>query len=148
MKINPGYRSIPKELSRTDTPAHSPLTSKPFSDMMQQQEHKSSHDQLRRMLEQIDMQGQRLAKSMTVRELRAYRQMVKKFLDDTVRRGITMKDTKGWDRRGRGKRYKIIDEIDRSLVELGDHMLENEQGRLEVLGRIGEIRGLLINLIF
>jgi uncharacterized protein YaaR (DUF327 family) len=62
--------------------------------------------------------------------------------------GIGLKDTKGWDRRGRGKRYKLLEEIDSVLVSMGDEMLEHEQGRIDMLNKIGEIRGLLINLFF
>ena len=148
MKINPGLRSVRSDLQRTESAPSHPLQPKPFSEMMQQQEQQASYDQLKRKLEQIELQGQRLAKSMTVRELRAYRSMVKKFLDDTVRRGIGLKETRGWDRRGRSKRYKILDEIDRLLLDLADELLSNEHGRLQILHNIGEIRGLLINFTF
>lgn len=40
------------------------------------------------------MQGERLARSMTIRELKAYRLLVKRFLEDTVRRGVTMKEAR------------------------------------------------------
>lgn len=119
-----------------------------FGDMMQQQEEKAGKEQLQRMMEQIQLQGDRLVRSMTVRELRAYKLMVQRFLEETVRRGVALKDTRGWDRRGRGKRYKILDEIDGKLLELADDMLESEQGRIDLLQKVGEIRGLLINLSF
>lgn len=148
MKIDPGLRTVRGELHRTEQPSNHAVQAKSFSDMMQQQEQKSSQDQLQKMLEAIELQGQRLSKSMTVRELRAYRLMVKRFLDDTVRRGIGLKDTRGWDRRGRGKRYKLLDEIDRKLLDLADELLQSEQGRIQILQSIGEIRGLLINYAF
>lgn len=85
---------------------------------------------------------------MTVRELKLYRMMVKGFLEDTLKRGIALKETKGWDRRGRGKRYKILEEVDSMLVAMGEELLGSEEGRLELLQRVGEIRGLLINLVF
>jgi len=69
------------------------------------------------------------------------------FLEDTVRRGIGIKETRGWDRRGRGKKYKLLDEIDQHLVSLAEELLSHEQGRIEILHRVGEIRGLLINLL-
>ncbi len=94
------------------------------------------------------MQGDRLAKSMTVRELKAYRLLVKRFLEDTVRRGVTIKESKGWDRRGRGKRYKLLDEVDSALLAMAEELLETEQGKIELLQKIGEIRGMLINLCF
>jgi uncharacterized protein YaaR (DUF327 family) len=100
------------------------------------------------MLEQIQLQGERLSKSMTVRELRQYKLLIKKFLEDTARRGVQLRDTKGWDRRGRSKRYKLLEEIDENLLVMADDLLEHEQGRIEILQKIGEIRGMLINLFF
>ncbi len=94
------------------------------------------------------MQADRLLKSMTIRELHTYKQYVKRFLEETARRGIRLRDTKGWDRRGRTKRYKLLDEIDGHLLRMADDLLDSEQGRIEILGAIGEIRGLLINFAF
>jgi uncharacterized protein YaaR (DUF327 family) len=85
---------------------------------------------------------------MTVRELRQYKLLVKQFLEETARRGVNLKDTKGWDRRGRAKRYKILEEIDTELLNLADDMLASEQGRIDLLQKVGEIRGMLINLLF
>lgn len=148
MKINPGLRPFGKDIRLTDNAGSQQMQQKAFSDVMHQQREQVTHEQLSQRMQQIDLQGERLARSMTVRELRSYKQLVKKFLEDTVRMGIGLKDTKGWDRRGRGKRYKLLEEIDAVLVSMGDEMLEHEQGRIDMLNKIGEIRGLLINLFF
>jgi uncharacterized protein YaaR (DUF327 family) len=121
---------------------------KTFSEMMQQNDGKAAATELNRMLEQIQLQGERLSKSMTVRELRQYKLLIKKFLEETARRGVQLRDTKGWDRRGRSKRYKLLEEIDENLLVMADDLLEHEQGRIEILQKIGEIRGMLINLFF
>lgn len=148
MKINPGWRPFSKEILRSDNTSAQQLQQKSFSDMMQQQDAKATNEQLQRMLQQIDQQGQRLAKSMTIRELRQYKLLVKNFLEETAKRGVHLKETRGWDRRGRAKRYKLLEEVDGGLLELAEAMLETEQGRIELLQKIGEIRGMLINLLF
>lgn len=125
-----------------------PTQAQSFGDMMQQQEEQRTHEELQRKLEDIRMQGERLTRSMTVRELVLYRQMVKAFLEDTVRRGIALKETKGWDRRGRGKRYKLLEEVDAMLVAMGEELLQSEEGRIDLLHKVGEIRGILINIVF
>ncbi|ANS76401.1 hypothetical protein AWM70_18985 [Paenibacillus yonginensis] len=147
MKIEPGYRPLTSSRGLSEGAARQ-VSSKSFSDAMQHQGEQATHEELSRKLQEIELQGDRLARSMTVRELKAYRMMVKRFLEETVRRGVGMKETKGWDRRGRGKRYKLLDEIDAGLLGMGEELLETEQGRLELLQKIGEIRGLLINLTF
>lgn len=148
MKINSGWRPFGKNMNVSDSISPQQVQPKHFSDMMRQNEEKANREQLQRMLEEIHRQGERLAKSMTVRELRMYKNLVKKFLEDTARRGIGLKDTTGWDRRGRTKRYKLLEEIDRSLLELADELLADEQGKLQILQKVGEIRGMLINLLF
>lgn len=130
------------EMAARPTPTHN------FADLMQQQEEQRTHEELQRKLEDIRMQGERLTRSMTVRELVLYRQMVKAFLEDTVRRGIALKETRGWDRRGRGKRYKLLEEVDAMLVGMGEELLQSEEGRLDLLQKVGEIRGMLINIVF
>jgi uncharacterized protein YaaR (DUF327 family) len=148
MKINPGWRPLGKELKLPDNLVSSQVQPKTFSDMMHQNEGTAVTAGLNRILEQIQLQGERLSKSMTVRELRQYKLLIKKFLEETARRGIQLRDTKGWDRRGRSKRYKLLEEIDDNLLAMADDLLEHEQGRIEILHKIGEIRGMLINLLF
>ncbi|SDE52979.1 hypothetical protein SAMN02799630_05686 [Paenibacillus sp. UNCCL117] len=148
MKINPGWRPIGNELIRSENSSSQQLQQKSFHDMMQHQDQRATREQLQRMLDQIDQQGQRLAKSMTVRELRQYKLMIKSFLEETARRGVQLRETRGWDRRGRSKRYKLLEELDAELLGLADGLLESEQGRIDLLQKIGEIRGMLINLFF
>jgi len=147
MKINPGYRPLQSSLSSSDSTSK-PVQSKSFSDIMHKNGEQATQEELNRRFKEIQMQGDRLARSMTIRELKAYKMLVKRFLEDTVRRGVTMKDTRGWDRRGRSKRYKLIDEVDSILLRMAEELLETEQGKIELLQGVGEIRGLLINLSF
>ena len=147
MKIQPGLLPTNKTVQRGEQPAR-PSSSSPFADLMREQEERRTHEELKRKIEEIKAQGERLARSMTVRELMVYREMVRRFLEDTLGRGFGLKETRGWDRRGRGRRYKLLEEVDAILVSLGEELLRTEEGRLELLRKVGEIRGLLINLAF
>ncbi len=150
MKINPGWRPVDKELRRmeTETSAQSQVQQKNFTEMLKQHDETSKAEQLKQLLQKIQDQGDRLAKSMTVRELRAYKLLVTQFLEETVKRGIVLKETRGWDRRGRGRRYKLLEEIDGRLLEMADELLQREDGKIRLLHNVGEIRGLLINLLY
>lgn len=148
MKINPGLRPFGKELRRTDNAPSQTVEQKSFSDSLRQHDEKAGQEQLNRLLDQIRLQGDRLTKAMTVRELRQYKLLIKQFLEETARRGVGLRDTRGWDRRGRTKRYKLLEEIDEHLLAMADELIETEQGKIDILYRIGEIKGLLINLSF
>lgn len=148
MKIDPGRRPFGNGVMRPDAQAQPQVQHKSFNDFMRGQREAAGDEMLQMMLKQVAAQGDRLTKSMTVRELRAYRHLVKQFLEQTVRRGVGLRETKGWDRRGRTKRYKLLEEVDVRLLELADELLETEQGRIDLLQKIGDIRGMLINILF
>lgn len=147
MKINPGLRTFGKEPLRPEGAPGVSSAQRPFSGFLKQEQEAASRDELARRMERIMRQGERLAKSMTVRELWEYKAMVRGFLEETVRRGVGLKTTRGLDRRGRMKRYQLLDEIDSALLSMADELLTTESGRIEILAKIGEIRGLLINLM-
>ncbi|WP_138756070.1 YaaR family protein [Paenibacillus sinopodophylli] len=147
MKIDQGFRPLGQNRASNDA-SMKQVQPRSFADVMVQQDADRTQEQLQMKLQDIHKQGERLSRIMTVRELKLYRQMIKQFLEDTVRRGVVLKEVKGFDRRGRIKRYKLLDEIDATLVAMAEDLLDSEQGRIDLLSKIGEIRGLLINLLF
>jgi len=148
MKIGSNWSNLGNNVQKPDSPPNPVVHQKSFGDMLHQQDDKTNQEQLKQLFDKINKQGQHFARSMTVRELRAYKLLVKQFLEETVRRGVVLRDTKGWDRRGRGKRYKLLEEVDAMLLEMAEQLLEHEQGRIQLLDRIGEIRGMLLNVYF
>jgi uncharacterized protein YaaR (DUF327 family) len=147
VKIDQGFRPLGQNRTNNEV-SNKQIQPRSFADVMVQQDADRTQEQLQQKLQDIHRQGDRLARVMTVRELKIYRQMIKQFLEDTIRRGVVLKEVKGFDRRGRIKRYKLLDEIDETLVSMAEDLLDSEQGRIDLLNRIGEIRGLLINLLF
>ena len=49
--------------------------------------------------------------------------------------------------RGRHRVYGIIGMIDSNLDELASELVEDEKDHLSILARIGEIRGLLLDIL-
>lgn len=148
MKINAGVQSFHRSTINQESASNMAAGQKSFADYMEQQSQIKSTHQLQEMLRQVEAKGMLLTKSLTVRDLHEYKRMIRRFLDTAIRQGIGVKETKGFNRHGRGKRYLIIDEVDRHLLALTDQLLADEDTRLELLQRIGEIRGLLINLLY
>jgi uncharacterized protein YaaR (DUF327 family) len=147
MKINPNFR--PMMPSRLNEQQQSQQTqTRGFSDFFQQQGEETSVQQLQNKMQAINIQGDRLSKSMTIRELYAYKQLVKRFLEETVKKGVGLKDTRGWDSRGRGKRYKILDTVNATLLTMADALLDTETGRIEILQKVGDIKGMLCDFFF
>lgn len=148
MKIIPGMRPFSNDIKPVDNSTNAQVRQKTFSELMHHHDQKATSDELQKILAEIHRQGERLAKSMTLRELNQYKLLVKKYLEETARRGVRLRESTGWDRRGRGRKYKLLEEIDAVLLGMADELLEQESGRIELLNKIGEIRGMLINLLY
>ncbi|MER1959111.1 MAG: YaaR family protein [Solibacillus sp.] len=117
-----------------------------FGDMVVKQGSKMQTEQLTRLLGDISAAGDRVARSRNLRELARFKMLVKRFLQEAVDYGLEMKQSHTWNRFGEGRRLKIVETIDEHLVELAEDLLNEEKESIELLAKIGEIKGLLINL--
>jgi uncharacterized protein YaaR (DUF327 family) len=119
-----------------------------FQHMMKEQGKKLSVEQLTRLMTEIERQGERLTKRRTIEELRVYKDLVKKFVNEVVKFGVKLEDVSSFHIRGRDRRLKLLKELDKKLLELTDEILEENKESIDILARIGEIKGLLLNLYF
>lgn len=103
-------------------------------------------EHLQQILKEIDQQGQRLSEKPTFAELRKYKEVVKRFMGEVTKNGVGLYQTDSWDPYGGNKTLKTVQVLDRKLMELTDHVLKEQDEGLSILDRIGEIKGLLINL--
>ncbi|GLC90373.1 YaaR family protein [Lysinibacillus piscis] len=117
-----------------------------FGEMVVKQGSKLQTEQLTRLLGDITTAGDRVARSRNLRELARFKMLVKRFLQETVEHGMELKQSHTWNRFGEGRRLKIIETIDARLVELAQDILDEEKEAIDLLDKIGEIKGLLINL--
>ena len=117
-----------------------------FGEMLVKQGSKMQTEQLTRLLGDISTAGDRVARSRNLRELARFKMLVKRFLQETVEYGMDLKQSHTWNRFGEGRRLKIVETIDDRLVELAQDLLNEEKETIDLLDKIGEIKGLLINL--
>jgi uncharacterized protein YaaR (DUF327 family) len=117
-----------------------------FDEVMRIQGKQLDVEKFNKLIEKIDLQGERLARSRTIKDLKEYKALVKNFMEEAVKNGVALEERHGFSRRGRSKVYKIITEVDKKLTEVTDAVLKKEQKGINILDTIGEIRGLLINM--
>ena len=117
-----------------------------FGDMIVKQGSKMQTEQLTRLLGDISAAGDRVARSRNLRELTRFKMLVKRFLQEAVDYGLEMKQSHTWNRFGEGRRLKIVETVDEKLVELAQEILDEEKETIDLLDKIGEVKGLLINL--
>lgn len=98
------------------------------------------------MMEEIESQGNRLAKRHDIRDMKKYRTLVKGFLNEIVSRSHSFSRENFLDRKGRHRVYGIIRLVDENLDELAQELVKEEKDHLAILAKIGEIRGLLLDI--
>jgi uncharacterized protein YaaR (DUF327 family) len=98
------------------------------------------------MMEEITMQGDKIKKKMDIRDMKHYRSLVKDFMNEIVNRSHEFSRENFLDRRGRHRVYGIIRRVDEALDELAQELVKEEKDALTILGRIDEIRGLLLDI--
>lgn len=103
-------------------------------------------EELAELADRIDQQGRRLGETMALKDLVAYQNLVRDFMSIVVTRLYRLREEKGRDRKGRQRLYLLVEEIQHRLRELVSMVLDKEKPRLEVLAKVDEIRGLLLDL--
>lgn len=144
MKISQDIRSTMDK--RALEQKASQTSSKGFHDLIVKQGSKLQNEQLNKLLVDIDSAGRRLAKSRNFSDLSKYKLLVKKFIHEAVEYGMNMKQSRSWDYNGNSRSLKIIEQVDESLVQLADEIISKEDSTIDILAKIGEVKGLLINL--
>jgi hypothetical protein len=99
------------------------------------------------LMEDITAQGNRIAQHMDIRDMKKYRGLIKDFLNEVVYRSHKFSRENFLDRRGRHRVYGIIRLIDSNLDELAGELVSDEKDHLAILSKIGEIQGLLLDIL-
>ena len=109
-------------------------------------EEKDLQQKLNTLMEDITSQGQRIAEHMDIKDMKRYRQLVKDFMNEVVNRSHKFSRENFLDRRGRHRVYGIVKLVDKNLDDLATELMSDEKDHLSILGRIDEIRGLLLDI--
>ena len=72
--------------------------------------------------------------------------MVKEFLNETVNRSHKFSRENFLDRRGRHRVYGMIKLVDEKMDELATALVQDEKDHIDILNRVDEIKGLLLDI--
>lgn len=104
------------------------------------------NSRLNQLITQITEQGERIAKHTDIADMKRYRELVKDFMNEVVNRSHEFSRENFLDRRGRHRVYGIVKLVDKNLDDLATELLKDEKDNLTILSKVGEIRGLLIDI--
>ena len=82
------------------------------------------------LLSDITAQGNRIAQHMDIRDMKKYRGLIREFMNEVVFRV-----------------YGLIKLIDSNLDELAQELVKDEKDHIAILSKIGEIRGLILDIL-
>ncbi|WP_138420021.1 YaaR family protein [Aquibacillus sediminis] len=144
MKITQDVRS---QLETTQKqPLHTSNQSDKFSSLMGSHAEKLKEQELQKLLKDLTAQGEKIARFRSFRDLARYKRMVKGFIEESVQYGMDLKHSRSWTMEGNNRKLTTVEEVDKKLMELTEVVMDQEKKSIGILGLIGEIEGLLINL--
>jgi uncharacterized protein len=144
MKINQDVRmSVSNDRSNTLIKSQN---SSSFGVQFARNEQKLHIEQLNKLMSEIEGAGQRLSKSRTFKDLASYKKLVKDFIHEAVEFGLDLKQSHDWNYNGNSRTLHLVENVDKELLGLTKDMVDQEKDSIDILNKIGEIKGLLIDL--
>lgn len=117
-----------------------------FGDTLKKTEEQNLEVRLAKLMGQIEKQGEQLSKTMDVKELKNYKQLISDFMNELVNNALKFSKQSHFDRRGRHKVYAIVKKVNAKIEELSREFLKEEKDNIKILESIGSIRGMLLDL--
>ena len=119
-----------------------------FSRTLSDMSNEARHQKLLQIKKDIEDQAERLVDRVDVKEYEKYRRLIREFLDEIVSNGYSFNRENAYTSRGGRHRYiATVETINKKLDELGKEVISDQSDKIEILGRIDDIRGLLLDLM-
>lgn len=103
-------------------------------------------EKLSGLMDEITEQGKKISEHMDIRDMKKYRSLVKDFMNEVVNRSHKFSRENFLDRRGRHRVYGLVKLVDKNLDELAGELVKEEKDHIAILGKVDEIRGLLLDI--
>lgn len=114
-----------------------------FSQSFSQARERKSHEQLKKMVDDIKKKGSRLVLTKTYADVRAYKKMIKEYLESVLDLMYnSKKDISFWQT----QYFITVETVDEKLQELTKNVLNEEMENINVASTIDEIQGLIVDI--
>lgn len=102
---------------------------------------------LERLLDNLHEQGELLKEEPSLGNIKSYKEAVKGFLALVVKKTYSLEENLSGINILKRKRLTLITVIDQKLDKLAAGIMVNQKDQLELLRKIDEIQGLLVDLL-
>jgi len=117
-----------------------------FLDTLKNMDREQIRQKLTQLLSRIDVQSKVLQNTLSLKDLLNYKGLVKEFMGVAVSQTYDVREELGWNQRGQSKVYSLLKKADQKLEELTKDFMDQESEQIDLLAKLGEIRGLLVDL--
>lgn len=138
----------PAQSGRMERAAKVSPIQRSFQDVFQEKMPASWQESLELLLNKLEEAGQRLVKTFSIYDLIEYKDTLRSFLNDSLKKAFGLKEEMSYFRGGRPKIYQYIEVIDQELEDLSKLVLAQQKDSVKVLKKLDSIRGLLVDLYY
>lgn len=120
--------------------------SRSFSDTLNDSEVERRRQACDRILKQIETEAEELKKSLSPEGVKRYRKLVSAFMKEALSQSYELNQENHWDQSGNRKTFVTVKKVNQVLEEMMDAVVNKEKRQIDLVAKLDEIRGLLIDL--
>lgn len=118
-----------------------------FSDNLGSFERENEHEQLQQKLKEINEKGKFVKDRMELSDLIEYKNMIKEFLERTVKFSYKYSKESKFGRDGSYKVVGIVKKVNEELDKLTQELMSTEKDKLKIVEKISGVQGMLVDLL-
>ena len=123
------------------------IASDEFKFTLEKIESNNLMEKLNGLIDDITVQGKKLAEHMDIKDMKRYRALITDFMNEIVTNSHEFSRENFLDKRGRHRVYGIVKLVNKELDELAQELIKSEKNHIAILDKTGEIRGLLLDMM-
>jgi uncharacterized protein YaaR (DUF327 family) len=123
-----------------------PSFSQSFHQQMNQQEKDEYQRQIQLLFDEISKSAPSLMKKRDMTAFETYRERISTLMDEILHHAYLFQPERVRDGYGRQRVFATITVVDRKMKKLGEELFAENSEQLDLLSRVDEIRGLIMDL--
>ncbi|NMA37995.1 MAG: YaaR family protein [Papillibacter sp.] len=137
--VNPGYR-----IASSAGPEN--RSSSSFQHDLNEQMKHHYKKRISELLDEITKEAEDIFVNVNLPKFERYRSLLKELLSEVLNNAFMLKSELVTDSYGLRRVMTVINVVDEKLGEMASDLLENNRELIDYLGRVDEIRGLIMDL--
>ena len=117
-----------------------------FQQQMDDRERQNYRARITNLFQEIRESAPRLLERRDLAVFEEYRMQIAELMEEILHHAYLFESVDVRDGSGRRKVFATVTVVDQKLKELGDDLLAENSPQLDLLGRVDEIRGMILDL--